>query len=270
MLQTYAREITTVSEQMMGKLPPSDTTATTMLAVMEQGMKVFSTIHKRIHRSLKKELKKIMILNKTYLKEEVYFTVQDSTSGEMQTYQAGWMDFANNIDVVPSSDPSITSRTEKLIKAKEAYTIGSQNPLIVNNPEAVYRMTKEVLEALEVKNIDAILKKPAPQGPQDVPPQEENAGFIKEQAAQLHPAQDNVAHLGAHEVFSQSIWGQKLTPQGKKLLDAHMQETVSAIYLQSQQRGMNVNAGGMPGMATAPGNQGGIGMPQGQIPGFAG
>lgn len=269
LIQTYAREITTVSEQMMGKLPPSDTTATTMLAVMEQGMKVFSTIHKRIHRSLKKELKKIVELNKAYLNEQVYFTVQDSTSGEMQTYQAGWMDFANNIDVIPSSDPSITSRAEKLIKAREAYTMGMQNPMIANNPEALYRLTKEIYEALEVKNIDQILKMPEPQEPSDVPPQEENAGFLKETAANIHPAQDNFAHMEAHQIFAQSVWGQQLTPQGKKLLEAHLQETMAAAYMQSQ-GGMNAIPGGVQGMAGSPGNQGGFEAPTGEMPEFTG
>ena len=270
LIQTYAREITTVSEQMMGKLPPSDTTATTMLAVMEQGMKVFSTIHKRIHRSLKKELKKIVELNKAHVDEQVYFTVQDSTSGEMQTYQAGWMDFANNIDVVPSSDPSITSRAEKLIKAKEAYGIGSQNPMIVNNPEAVYRLTKEILEALEIKNIDQILKKPPPPPPPpDNPPQEENAGFLKEKAATVHPAQAHLDHLQEHDIFGQSIWGQQLTPQGKKLLEAHRQETLAAAYMQQVQGGMNAIPRGVQGMAGPSGNQGGFETPTGQMPEFA-
>ena len=62
LLQQYSKEISSVSDSLLGKLPPSDTTATTMLAVMEQGMKVFSVIHKRNHRSFKKELKKIALL----------------------------------------------------------------------------------------------------------------------------------------------------------------------------------------------------------------
>lgn len=252
LIQNYAKEISAVSESMMGKIPPSDTTATSMMAVMEQGLKVFSTIHKRIHRSFKKELKKIAYLNSLYINEKEFFLVQDSADPSTYIqFTTGKNDFSNNIDIIPTSDPNITSRAEKLIKAQQTYNLGIQNPLIANNPDALYELTKMLLEAMEISRIDLILKKPQPLIPQDISPDEENAGFLKENGAQIVPDQDHMSHLDSHIVFSESSWGEKLTPQGKKLLEFHIREHLSAAYLieQRQKEVLNESARGQGTMA---------------------
>lgn len=232
LLQDYANKISSVSDSMMGQLPPSDTTATTMMAVLEQGLKVFSTIQKRIHRSLKRELQKIFLINSVYLDEETYFTVQDSGSQEFLTLKTGREDYSSGIDVIPTSDPNIVSKAERLIKVKEAWQFAQTNPDIMNDPDARYEISKQYLVALEMEGVERIVKKPEPQGPPpDLPPQEENAGFLKEVKAELLPEQDHQAHYAEHLIFRDSEWGQALSPQGKKLLEAHIKDTLAAMYL---------------------------------------
>lgn len=257
LLQNYSRELSSVSESMLGKLPPSDTTATSMLAVMEQGLKVFSTIHKRMHRVLKKELKKLALLNSIYLDDEIYFMVQDSTSGEMLEFQSGRLDFLQVFDVVPVSDPSISSRAEKLIKARQAYELGMQNPDIANDALARYELTKGLFEALEVQNIDKILKKPEPPPPPpDLRPEEEESEFLAERYVEPLPQQDHAAHLESHQIFKDSDWAMQLTPQGKKLLEAHLRETWALFYMQQKQLEETIRnemlTGGATGMAQQP------------------
>lgn len=245
MLQNYARDLSSVSESMLGKLPPSDTTATTMLSVMEQGLKVFSSIHKRIHSSFAKELKKIALLNSFYLDDNVYFMVQDSTSSSMVGYTSGREDFANNIDVIPSSDPTITSRAEKLIRTKQAYELGMSSPLIAENKESMYELLKSYYEAIEVQNIDKILKKPEEEVPPDLRPEQEEAEFLAERNVQPLPEQDHEAHLISHQNFKDSPqWSEKLTPQGKKLLDGHIRETIALLYIKMSGGGKEEN--GLP------------------------
>jgi hypothetical protein len=144
--------LASLSESMMGELPPSDTAATTMMAIMEQGLKVFSSILQRNHRSLGEELSKIFYLNSIYLDDREYAMVQDSTSEEWMTFQSGRADFMNNIDVIPASDPTLASRAERLARAKEVYGLMMSNPLAVGNPTATYEATKDYMDALEVKN----------------------------------------------------------------------------------------------------------------------
>jgi DNA-binding phage protein len=47
------------------------------MAVLEQGLKVFTSIHKRVYRSFKKELKKLFKLNALYMNDEEYFRILD-------------------------------------------------------------------------------------------------------------------------------------------------------------------------------------------------
>jgi hypothetical protein len=237
LLQNFTKEITTTADWMSGSLPPSDTAATTMLAIIEQGLKVFSTIQKRCHRSLRRELRKIFLVNGQYLNEVEYFVVQDPTSKEFQTFQSGKQDFASIIDVVPVSDPNITSRAERLIKTQQVLQDVRTNPLTAQDMEAQYIATREYYSALGVQNIDTMLKKPQPQEPPDLPPEEENAMFFGERPATVLSKQDHQWHLKIHDnlLNEDPLFGKDLTAQGKKLAQQHRQETVGAIYLQAKE-----------------------------------
>jgi hypothetical protein len=237
MLHEYSKEVSTAAEWMSGKLPPSDTAATTMLAIIEQGLKVFSVIQKRCHRAFGKELRKIFAINRHFLKESVYALVQDKTSREWQSIESGRKDFSSNIEIIPVSDPNITSRAEKLIKSQQVLGEAKQNPLMAQNPESLYWATREYLEALEATNIDAMLKKPEPPPPPpDIPPEEENAMFIKDQMPKVLPNQNHMRHLAFHEGFIESQWAVELTPNGKNNFDSHLRDHKSFLYLQEEKQ----------------------------------
>lgn len=272
MFQEYAQKVSSVSDSMLGEVPPSDTTATTILAVMEQGMKVFSTIFGRIHESFKEELRRIETLNSIYVDDTLYESVQDSTGPEMEGFKSGYDDYNNidrRIDVIPISDPSITSRIEKLIKAQKAYDTGMNDPDIANDPMARYNLRKGLYTALEIQNIDEILKKPEPPPPPpDLRPEEEEAEFLAERGVLPLPTQDHREHLISHRIFKEIMAAQpkggeateiaviELSSQGKKLLEAHMRETQALLYLQQQEAAQQ---GGTPDV------EGDSGLPFGNI-----
>ncbi len=233
MLKGYVKDLTTTADWMSGALPPSDTAATTMLAIIEQGLKVFSTIQKRCHRSFGRELRQIAFLNGIYLDEKVYYVVQDSTADSMKTLETGRQDYLNNIDVIPVSDPNITSRAEQLIKAQQILGEVKQNPLTMQDPESLYIATREYMKALGAGVLtDQIVKKPPPPPePPDLTPQEENAMFLREQSVEPLPIQDHLTHLFNHETFMQSEWGTRLTPQGKNVYEAHIKDTLALAYM---------------------------------------
>ena len=253
MLHEYVKETTTTAEWMSGKMPPSDTAATTMLAIIEQGLKVFSVIQKRLHRSFRQELKKIFNINHDILDEKVYGLVQDKTSQEWKSFESGKVDFSSNVMVIPVSDPNITSRAEKLIKAQQVLQESKANPLMANNPESIYFATKDYLEALEAPNIDGLLKKPPPpQPPPDYPPEQENSMMLKDTSTPALQQQNHPEHITVHDGFKESNWHDQLTPHGKKLLEAHTREHMGFLYIQEaqhhkQQAGMAAQNGGMSG-----------------------
>lgn len=157
------KELSSTVPMMMGQNPGQNQPATTSMAVIEQGLKVYSAIFKRLHRSLKHELKKIKRLNKLYLTPESYFRVLDPKEGEQAAemiWQQDYMD--DETDVQPYSDPNIVAEVQRMIKAQQVSELLAQG-LIPNAAEG----TKVVLEAMDLPNIEAMLEAPP------APPNEE-------------------------------------------------------------------------------------------------
>lgn len=144
------RDITTVQDIMVGS-ETGEETATTTLSRVDQGMKLFTAIYKRIYRSLKAEFVKIKRLNKYHLPASQYYRVLDSGIIE----KIGLEDFKDDeTDVQPVSDPSLSSLPLKLAKAQALRQAAAGNPFY-NQRE----VEKRYLEALEEPNIDAVLLK---------------------------------------------------------------------------------------------------------------
>lgn len=156
-LITSGKELASVAEIFVGKMPGQNTPATTTMATIEQGMKVFTAVYKRIYRSLKEEFKKLYELNRVYLNPEEYVEVLDATIGPDDFASEGY-------DICPQADPNAMSQTEKLMKAQgllELLPIGILDPV-----EVVSR----VLEAQEQPNWQQLLNKQIQQTGEFQPP----------------------------------------------------------------------------------------------------
>ena len=163
MLVTASKELASVAEIFVGKMPGQNTPATTTMATIEQGMKVFTAVYKRVYRSLTKELKKIFRLNRLYLDPQEEAKVLDGPIG------SGDFD-ESNYDVCPAADPTAASQQEKMAKAE---ALGSLLQLGTLDPMAV---TKRLLIAQEQPRPEELLR----QGP---PPQDPKAAAAQQQAA---------------------------------------------------------------------------------------
>lgn len=73
----WGQRITAVSDAMSGQTPPSNVPATTTLAILEQGQKVFQGIYGRFFRAMDREIKKLKRLNRDYMDAEAYYEVLD-------------------------------------------------------------------------------------------------------------------------------------------------------------------------------------------------
>ncbi|MBT9165054.1 MAG: hypothetical protein DDT23_01065 [candidate division WS2 bacterium] len=232
LLYEYSKLVSSISETMTGQLPASDTPASTVLALIEEGRKVFSSIHKRIHRSFKQELAKIYRLNGIFLDEIKYFkALGDNKVPQGDTLVVGRLDFKGTLDVIPVSDPNITSNAEKIMKAEQA--LKNVIELDPQNSEAMYNVRKRYFEALEIPNIGELLKPPPP--PPDLSQEEENAAMITEKPATVLPHQDHLHHLKVLEDLISGPYAAQLTPTAKKLVERHRLEHVAGHYLQSKQ-----------------------------------
>ncbi|MEM8615317.1 MAG: hypothetical protein AAGF20_00125 [Pseudomonadota bacterium] len=146
------KELASVRDVLTGEAGHANQPATTTLAIIEQGLQVFSSIYKRVYRALGRELKLIFKLNAAYLPEQAYFNVMDSQKAVHRADYAG-----GDHDVVPVADPSVTTSAQRLAKAEFLNAFkGHPN---VDQREIVRRQ----LEAAEIEDIDALMPPPSPQ-----------------------------------------------------------------------------------------------------------
>ena len=160
MLVDAGREIASVKDVMVGEATGSNQSPTTTLALMEQGQKVFSSIYKRIYRSLAQEFKKQFRLNRIYANPDVQFRVLDV---EQTVFKNDFDD--KSFDIVPIADPNLSSDTQRLAKAEAAMAVTGRPG--VNE----VGLTEFFIDALNLPNKDSIFK--APDENQQQPPDPE-------------------------------------------------------------------------------------------------
>jgi hypothetical protein len=188
----------------------------TTVALIEQGSKIISSIHKRLHYGQKQEFRLLAEVFADNPMPYPYFVGQNIPPEIMQ------QDFDGRVDILPVSDPSIFSMSQRLSLAQTQMQLASQAPQLHNQYEAYRRM----YDALDVKNIDAIL--PPPQPPQPIDPATENANAVKGMPLQAFPDQDHEAHIMTHAMFLSSQVG-AANPQAFMLLLSHVQEHIGML-----------------------------------------
>ena len=186
----------------------------TTVALIEQGSKVISSIHKRLHYAQKAEFR---MLAEIFANNPVPYPYQVGPNINPQIMA---QDFDGRVDILPVSDPSIFSMAQRLSLAQTQLQLAQAAPQMHNLYEAYRRM----YDALDVKNIDAIL--PAPQPPQAMDPAMENSMALKGVPSQAFKEQDHRAHIRVHASLIQSPAIQA-NPQAFGILQAHVQEHVA-------------------------------------------
>lgn len=150
------KSISSVKDVLTGEAPSAhNTPATTTLAMIEQGLQVFTAIYKRVYRAEKRELKKLFRLNQRYLPEKSYFTVLDEPEAIAQKDYNG-----DDVDVVPVADPSVVSSMQKLARA-EFLSQYRDDPLV--DPIEVRR---RIFDHAGIEDVDNLLVKQMPQNPE--------------------------------------------------------------------------------------------------------
>jgi len=146
--------LSSVSEIMSGEAGGANERPTTTLARIEQGLKVFSSIHKRLFRAFREEYKKLFRLNRIYLEPKAYYTILD----EQKVIARDDYD-SKTCDVIPVADPNELSNTQKLLKAQMLAEMRGQG---FNDQE----INRRLLEAMQIPDIEALMStQPPPPDP---------------------------------------------------------------------------------------------------------
>ena len=208
------KEFATVADQKLGDAANAGAPVGTTMALMERGMRVMSAIHKRIHYAQRIEFKLLSRIFAESLPPMYPYEVQ----GDLQSLKAS--DFDERIDIMPVSDPTIFSMSQRVTLAQTQLQLAEAAPQMHNIYEAYRRM----YSAMGVQNIDAIL--PVPTGPEPMDPGMENATALSGGSLTAFRKQNQLAHIDAHRAFFSSVLV-KNNPQTMMILQSHIMEHVS-------------------------------------------
>ena len=230
-LTAAAKGVVTTAEEKIGEANNNMPVGTAQ-ALIEQGAKVFSSIHARLHRSQAKSLAIISRINHWYLSE------MDNQSGE----EIQVRDFAYNNDVRPVSDPNIFSETQRVAQNQALLQMAASAPPGMFDIRAVYR---RVLGQLKVPAIDEVL--PNPLGAKESNPALENVAMTMGRPAAAYPDQDHVAHIKIHlEYANNPAYGANpvIGPVFTPIALEHIKQHLTLHYLQSMRACVAEAAGG--------------------------
>lgn len=162
----------------------------TTLALIEQGMVVFSSIHSRLHNSMERVFKILHRINSAYLTEE---DIEADAAG----LDVRPEDFDGPIDVIPVSDPAIFSEAQRFAQV----TAVQQRAAVLPQMYDARKVEEMFLRNLKLDPGDVL----NPQiGEDNVDPVSENVAASMGRPVYVLPKQDHVAHIQTHLAFLKS------------------------------------------------------------------
>lgn len=251
MLIDVSKDITATKDILTGETGQANAPVGTTLAMIEQGLKVFSAIYKRIHRSLKQELACLFRLNRLYLEPEVYFTFQDEEG------QVGLDDYeVADVGVIPVSDPTVVTDMQRIGRAQY---LGSFMGKGLDDMAIIKRM----LEAGGVQDIQELM----PKGPPAPSPEMIEAQAKAENEKRKLDQQDiKLSHEGAKvgsEISVNAAQAQKvmteallLSPQFQLMIEQFLDSRIDQLSQGATNEQPAVQQGNMGGMGQPPADQG--------------
>ena len=168
---------------------PNQPVGTTM-ALIEQGMVVFSSIHSRLHSSMARCFKILHRINSAYL------TVED-IEAQSQGLEIDPSDFDGPMDVIPVSDPAIFSETQRFAQTQAIMQRATAMPQMYD----ARKVEEMFLRNMKVPANEVL--QPLP-GSEDMDPVSENVAAAMGRPLYVLPSQDHIAHLMTHIPFLKS------------------------------------------------------------------
>ena len=224
-LTESGRRFASIADAMVGQSAGSGPVGTT-IALIEQGSKVFSAIHKRLHQAQGREFKLIYELNGEYLDDEYPYDV----IGERKVIRR--KDFDQAVDVVPVSDPNIFSQAQRIALAQTGLQLAQQAPNIIDTKEAYRRF----LQSLNIPDYQDLIIQDEDTPRRD--PVSENMALLNGKPIKVFEDQDHQAHIAVHQQFMMDprFGG---NPQAREvlypLMMAHLGQHMAYLYQQQMQ-----------------------------------
>jgi len=162
------KDLTSVQDLMVGRNPGQNQPFSTSQMVMEQGLKVFNGIYKRIYRAMSSEFQLLFEVNGEHPDLSKYMNVLDDQGLEVSQalesegapavmeFLAGDFD-GKDMNVIPTAEPDMVAEVQKAQKA-ESLMMKVQAGLPIN----MAVVTRRMLEAERHDDVEELLQMPEP------------------------------------------------------------------------------------------------------------
>jgi hypothetical protein len=213
------QRFSSTTESMVGEANNNGPVGTT-LALIEQGSKVFSAIHKRLHNSAGEEFRQRFELNSDHLPDQYPYAVSK------ESRRIARADFSDRISVKPVSDPNVWSQSQRIALAQGVLQLAESAPNLYDSFEA-HRM---MLEALRVPDIDILL--PDPNNVPHSDPVSEGSYLLIGKPVKAHIDEDHQSHITVHQQQMQQFQAMppEIANRVMPALVAHMAEHYAHAY----------------------------------------
>jgi hypothetical protein len=163
----------------------------TTIALLEQGSRVMSAVHKRLHYAMRQEFKILSRVMSESLPQEYPYSVEGADATIMAS------DFDDRIDVIPVSDPNVFSQAQRIALAQTKLQLAGAAPELHN----MHEVYQDMYEALGVRDTDRIMKRVPDEEPVPKDPAQENIDSMDMIPLKAFEGQEHEAHIMAHMVF---------------------------------------------------------------------
>jgi hypothetical protein len=163
----------------------------TTIAMLEQGSRVMSAVHKRLHNAMRVEFKILARVMSESLPQEYPYSVEGADATVMRS------DFDDRVDIIPVSDPNVFSQAQRIALAQTKLQLAGAAPELHN----MYEVYRDMYDALGVRDVDRIMRRIPDDEPTPKDPAQENIDAMDTVPLQAFEGQEHEAHIMAHMVF---------------------------------------------------------------------
>jgi len=206
----------------------------TTIAMLEQGSRVMSAVHKRLHYAMRQEFKILARVMSETLPPEYPYSIEGADQSVMAT------DFDDRVDVIPVSNPNAFSQSQRILLAQTKLQLATQAPEMHN----MHEVFRDMYEALGVTDVDRLMKSVPDEDSIPLDPAQENINALDNMKLEAFPGQNHQAHIMAHLVFGASPMVGQLPPVALSM-QKHIMEHVK-IGAEEQAMSQMQQAGPLP------------------------
>lgn len=189
-----ANNLTSTSEVLTGTTDVTNASPNSVAMLMQQGLKVYSSIQRRIFRGFRKELQKLVHLNSRYLDEQEYLTLIDPEPKDLQEMYDIYGRIADynleSLDIVPIVDVEDSTELEAMNKAQSIMQAGMQFAQVGATDPVM--LAVEYYKSMGIENIEALVPPPQPPGPDPMAIQAQQEGQFRAKELELKEREVNI------------------------------------------------------------------------------